>query len=77
MTTQGTALGLFLPAFDFCRPGDEAVITTPCFPPSRDAPIGTGITVRECRLAFDQAYSMTGWRVGCAAAGTGSSPASI
>src|SRR5450432_630276 len=54
ITTQGTALGLFLLAFELCRPGDEAVIVTPCFPPSRDALIGTGIIVRECRVAFDQ-----------------------
>ena len=32
ITTQGTALGLFLLAFEVCRPGDEAVLVTPCFP---------------------------------------------
>jgi DNA-binding transcriptional MocR family regulator len=37
ITTQGTALGLFILAFELCRPGDEAVIATPCFPPSRDS----------------------------------------
>ena len=30
ITTQGTALGLFLLAFEICRPGDEAVLVTPC-----------------------------------------------
>jgi DNA-binding transcriptional MocR family regulator len=34
ITTQGTALGLFLLAFETCRPGDEAVLVTPCFPPA-------------------------------------------
>jgi aspartate/methionine/tyrosine aminotransferase len=59
ITTQGTALGLFLLAFELCRPGDEAVIVTPCFPPSRDSLIATGVTLRECRLSFDQGYRLT------------------
>ncbi len=59
ITTQGTALGLFLLAFELCRPGDEAVIATPCFPPARDALIGAGITVRERRLSFDRGYRLT------------------
>src|SRR5215469_9372031 len=37
VTTQGTALGLFLLAFELCRPGDEAVLATPSFPPARDS----------------------------------------
>ena len=59
VTTQGTALGLFLLALELCRPGDEAVIATPCFPPARDSLIGAGITLRECRLTFDLAYRLT------------------
>jgi aspartate/methionine/tyrosine aminotransferase len=59
ITTQGTALGLFLLAFELCRPGDEAVVATPCFPLSRDTLIGAGITVRECRLTFDRGYRLT------------------
>jgi len=59
ITTQGTALGLFLLAFELCRPGDEAVIVTPCFPPSRDSLIATGVTLRECRLSFDRGYRLT------------------
>ena len=59
ITTQGTALGLFLLAFELCRPGDEAVIATPCFPPSRDTLIGAGVTLRECRLSFDRGYRLT------------------
>jgi len=59
ITTQGTTLGLFLLAFELCRPGDEAVIATPCFPPSRDTLAGAGITLRECRLAFDRGYRLT------------------
>ena len=59
VTTQGTALGLFLLAFELCRPGDEAVIATPCFPPSRDSLVGAGVILRECRLTFDRGYRLT------------------
>jgi len=44
VTTQGTALGLFLLAFEVSRPGDEAILVTPCFPPSRDCLLGAGST---------------------------------
>lgn len=60
LTTQGTALGLFLLAFELCHPGDEAVIATPCFPPARDSLVGAGVTLRECRLTFDRGYRLTG-----------------
>jgi len=58
ITTQGTALGLFLLAFECCRPGDEAVLVTPCFPPSRDCLLGAGVTVREVRLTFEHDYRL-------------------
>ncbi|MCA3935269.1 pyridoxal phosphate-dependent aminotransferase, partial [Burkholderia sp.] len=58
VTTQGTALGLFLLAFEVCRPGDEAVLATPCFPPSRDCLVGAGATVREVRLSFESGYRL-------------------
>jgi aspartate/methionine/tyrosine aminotransferase len=58
ITTQGTALGLFLLAFEVCRPGDEAVLATPCFPPSRDCLIGAGATVREIKLSFESGYQL-------------------
>lgn len=58
VTTQGTALGLFLLAFEVCRPGDEAVLVTPCFPPSRDCLRGAGVTVREVRLRFENGYRL-------------------
>jgi aspartate/methionine/tyrosine aminotransferase len=58
ITTQGTALGLFLLAFETCRPGDEAVLVTPCFPPSRDCLLGAGVTVREVRLSFESEYRL-------------------
>ncbi|MFP3564976.1 pyridoxal phosphate-dependent aminotransferase [Paraburkholderia sp. SIMBA_030] len=58
ITTQGTALGLFLLAFEVCRPGDEAVLATPCFPPSRDSLLGVGVNVREVRLSFENGYRL-------------------
>jgi len=58
VTTQGTALGLFLLAFEVCRPGDEAVLVTPCFPPSRDCLLGAGVAVREIRLTFENDYQL-------------------
>jgi aspartate/methionine/tyrosine aminotransferase len=59
ITTQGTALGLFMLAFELCRAGDEAVIATPCFPPARDSLVGLGVALRECRLTFDQGFKLT------------------
>jgi hypothetical protein len=58
ITTQGTALGLFLLAFEVCRPGDEAILATPCFPPSRDCLVGAGVKVREIRLSFENGYRL-------------------
>ena len=66
VTTQGTALGLFLLAFEACRPGDEAVLATPCFPLSRDSLLGAGVDVREVRLSFDDAYRLDLDRMGAA-----------
>ncbi len=58
VTTQGVGLALFLLAFEQCRASDEAVITTPCFPPSRDALTGAGVTVIPVRLDFDDGYRL-------------------
>ncbi|WP_018235499.1 pyridoxal phosphate-dependent aminotransferase [Ensifer sp. BR816] len=58
VTTQGTALGLFLLGLEACRPGDEAVLMTPCFPPSRDSLVGAGAKVREIKLSFESGYRL-------------------
>ena len=58
ITTQGVGLALFLLAFEHCRPGDEAVIATPCFPPSRDVLTGTGVRVIPVALDFDGGYRL-------------------
>jgi aspartate/methionine/tyrosine aminotransferase len=56
ITTQGVALGLYLLAVEHCRPGDEVVIVTPAFPPTRDAMSGSGVRVTTVPLAFDDRY---------------------
>ena len=66
ITTQGTALGLFLLAFEACRAGDEAVLATPCFPLSRDSLLGAGVAVREVKLSFEHAYRLDLDRIGAA-----------
>ncbi len=66
ITTQGTALGLFLLAFEACRAGDEAVLATPCFPLSRDSLLGAGVGVREVKLSFENAYRLDLDRMGAA-----------
>ncbi|WP_426434102.1 pyridoxal phosphate-dependent aminotransferase [Bradyrhizobium genosp. P] len=58
VTTQGTALGIFLLALELCRAGDEAVLVTPCFPPSRDSLVGAGAIVREVALSFEGGYRL-------------------
>lgn len=58
IVTQGTALGLFLLAYEVCRSGDEAVLATPCFPPSRDCLVGAGVSVREIKLTFETGYRL-------------------
>jgi aspartate/methionine/tyrosine aminotransferase len=58
LVTQGAALGLFLFAFELCRPEDEVVLVTPYFPPSHDALVGCGARVRTVPLHFDEAYRL-------------------
>jgi len=58
VTTQGTALGIFLLALELCREGDEAVLVSPSFPLSRDSLVGAGACVREVALSFDDGYRL-------------------
>ncbi len=66
LTTQGTALGLFLIAFELCRPGDEVVLVSPCFPPSRDALLGNGIKIIDVPVFFDDGFTIDIGRVAAA-----------
>ncbi len=58
LSTTGTALALYLLAIELCRPGDDVIIFTPCFPPSRDALLGSGLNVKEIPLLFDERYKV-------------------
>lgn len=58
ITTQGTALGLFLLAFEVCRPGDDVILVTPCFPPARATLVAAEVHVRELALSFDSGYRL-------------------
>jgi aspartate/methionine/tyrosine aminotransferase len=66
VTTQGVALGLYLLAVEHCRPGDEVLIVTPMFPPTRDAMIGSGVTVNTVPLDFDAGYRIDADVIGAA-----------
>jgi aspartate/methionine/tyrosine aminotransferase len=54
--TIGGMHALFLLAFILCARGDEAVITTPIFPPVRGALEAIGVTVCALPLLFDRGY---------------------
>jgi aspartate/methionine/tyrosine aminotransferase len=56
--TIGGAHALFLTAFVLCKPGDDVVLTTPVFPPSRGALEAIGVTIRELPLSFERGYAL-------------------
>jgi aspartate/methionine/tyrosine aminotransferase len=66
ITTQGVALGLYLLAVEHCRPGDEVLIVTPMFPPTRDAMIGSGVSVNTVALGFESGYRFNADLIGSA-----------
>jgi aspartate/methionine/tyrosine aminotransferase len=56
VVTVGGMHALFLIAFILCDRGDEAVTTTPLFPPARNALDVVGAKVRTVMLSFDRGY---------------------
>jgi aspartate/methionine/tyrosine aminotransferase len=56
--TIGGMHALFLLAFVLCERGDEAVVTTPIFPPARGVLDAIGATVRALALSFDRGYRL-------------------
>ncbi|WP_051452141.1 pyridoxal phosphate-dependent aminotransferase [Actinospica robiniae] len=58
LVTVGAIEAMFLLAQATCGPGDEAVLTTPCFPPVRAVPEALGARVVAVPLAFDEGYRM-------------------
>ncbi len=56
--TAGSMHALFLLAFILCDRGDEAVLVTPAFPPTRNALDSVGANVRVLPLLFDRKYQL-------------------
>ena len=54
--TVGGQQALFLLAFVLCDPGDEAVITSPLYPPTQSMLEAVGARLRMLPLAFDSGY---------------------
>ncbi|MEL6329804.1 MAG: pyridoxal phosphate-dependent aminotransferase [Planctomycetota bacterium] len=55
---SGAGLGLFLAGLELVRPGDEALVCTPCFPPSLEGLRAGGGEVRTRSLRFDEGYAV-------------------
>jgi aspartate/methionine/tyrosine aminotransferase len=58
IVTVGSMHALFLLAFVLCDRDDEAVITTPIYPPSRSTLDAVGAKVRALPLSFEQRYQV-------------------
>lgn len=58
LATQGTALALYLLSLELCRPGDDVILFTPCFPPSRDTLIGGAVALTELALTFENGFQV-------------------
>ncbi|MEM1331547.1 MAG: pyridoxal phosphate-dependent aminotransferase [Planctomycetota bacterium] len=58
VTTHGTALGLAMLALELCIPGREAILASPCFPPSRDSLRAGGGETKVLGLRFDDGYRL-------------------
>ena len=56
--TVGSVHAIFLTAFTLCSAGDDVVLVTPVFPPSRAALEAVGANVREVHLSFDRGYAL-------------------
>lgn len=58
VVTVGGMHALFLLSYILCGLGEEAVITTPVFPPARDTLVSVGAKLRELPLTFDDRYQL-------------------
>lgn len=58
ISTNGTSLGLYLLAIELCRSGDEVVLFTPCFPPSKNGLISNDVVLKELKLRFENGYQV-------------------
>jgi aspartate/methionine/tyrosine aminotransferase len=58
VVTAGSAHALFLLSFILCARGDEAVLASPVFPPTRGALDAIGAAIRLLPLTFDRGYRL-------------------
>jgi aspartate/methionine/tyrosine aminotransferase len=58
VVTIGCMHALFLLSYILCGRGEEAVITTPAFPPARDVLVSVGARLRTLPLGFDDRYRL-------------------
>jgi aspartate/methionine/tyrosine aminotransferase len=58
LVTAGGSTAMFLLALVLCRPGDHAVIATPCFPPARTVLEALDVNITEVALDFDNGYRL-------------------
>jgi aspartate/methionine/tyrosine aminotransferase len=56
--TAGSLQALFLLGFVLCDRGDEVVLATPAFPPTRGAFEAVGANIRPLHLSFDRGYRL-------------------
>jgi len=58
VVTVGGAHALFLAAYILCGRGEEAIVATPMFPPTRDTLISVGANLKTLPLSFDEGYRL-------------------
>lgn len=58
LVTVGASQAMFLLAQDCCGPGDQVVMVSPCFPPSKTVPEVLGGRVDLLKLRFDDGYRL-------------------
>jgi hypothetical protein len=58
LVTVGAIEALFLLAQVTCGPGDQVLLATPCFPPTRIVPSGLGAVIDTLPLSFADGYRL-------------------
>jgi aspartate/methionine/tyrosine aminotransferase len=58
LVTAGGSAAMFLVAMVLCRPGEHAVLATPCFPPAATVLDALGARVTRVALSFEDGYRL-------------------
>ena len=58
VVTIGGMHALFLTGYILCGRGEEAIIATPVFPPTRDTLLSIGATLQQLPLEFNEGYRL-------------------